>query len=415
MSIKMKQTMLAISVALGVALGQSGTFRAIDAPGAYNTFVWSMNKAGDIVGSYSTENAAPVGTTNYHAFKLSADRYTTADYPGAASTEAYGINNRGDIVGRYRKADGVFHGFTLIGDQFQTIDYPGASATVGWGIGPAGEVVGNYTLGGVFHGFKLSGTQYVTFDPPGSTLTFPMGINSQGEISGATTIGGISQAFILSDGEYTMISVPGSTFTNAVGNSSRGDVVGRYLVGGVSYGYALRQGIFTSIKIPGAAFVGAGAINERGDIVGRYYNADGFYHGFLLTGVLPECLSFAPRIALAQGSVAVTHSSTFRLVNSANPAAAGEILSLFASGLGPTRPSVAPDQPFPSSSISTVASELEVRVNGKPAEVLGAVGLPGTVGGYQVNFRVPADAPKGFLPLQLSVGMASDMAKFVVQ
>ena len=415
MRIIMKQTTLAMSFALGVALGQSGTFRAIDVPGGYNTFVWSMNKAGDIVGIYSTENALPVGTTNYHGFKLAADRYTTVDYPGAVSTEAYGINNRGEIAGRYRKADGVYHGFTLIGDQFQTIDYPGASATVGWGIGPAGEVVGNYTLGGVFHGFKLSGTQYVTFDPPGSTLTFPMGINSQGEISGATTIGGISQAFILSDGEYTMISVPGSTFTNAVGNSSRGDVVGRYLVGGVSYGYALRQGIFTSIKIPGAAFVGAGAINERGDIVGRYYNADGLYHGFLLTGVLPECQSFAPRIASAQGSVAVTHSSTFRLVNAASPAAPGEVLSLFASGLGPTRPSVAPGQVFPSSSISTVASELEVRVNGKPAEVLGAVGLPGTVGGYQVNFRVPADAPKGSITLQLSVGMATDLVKLVVQ
>ena len=415
MSIKMKQTMLAISVALGVALGQSGTFRAIDAPGAYNTFVWSMNKSGDIVGSYSTENAINTGTTNYHGFKLAADRYSTVDYPGAVYTEAYAINNRGDIAGRYRKADGVYHGFTLIGDEFQNIDYPGSSATASWGIGPAGEVVGSYTLGGVTHGYKLSGTQYSTFDPPGATMTLPMGINSQGEISGATVVGGLSQAFVLSDGEYTLIDVPGSTFTNAVGNSSRGDVVGRYVVGGVVYGYALRQGIFTSIKFPGAAFTGAGAINERGDIVGRYYNADGFYHGFLLTGMLPECLSFAPRIALAQGSVAVTHSSTFLLVNSANPAAAGEILSLFASGLGPTRPSVAPDQPFPSSSISTVASGLEVRVNGKPAEVLGAVGLPGTVGGYQVNFRVPADAPKGSLPLQLSVGMASDSVKFVVQ
>ena len=415
MRIKMKQTMLAISLALGVTHGQSGTFRGIDAPGGYNTFVWSMNKAGDIVGIYSTENAPPAGTTNYHGFKLAADIYTTFDYPGALSTEAYGINNRGEIAGRYRKADGVYHGFTLIGDQYQTIDYPGSSATASWGIGPAGEVVGSYTLGGVTHGFKLSGNQYSTFDPPGATMTLPMGINSQGEISGATVVGGLSQAFVLSDGEYSLIDFPGSTFTNAVGNSSRGDVVGRYLVGGVSYGYALRQGIFTSIKIPGAAFVGAGAINERGDIVGRYYNADGFYHGFLLTGVLPECLSFAPRIALTQGSVAVTHSSTFRLVNAASPAAPGEILSLFATGLGPTRPSVVPGQPFPPSSINTVASELEVRVNGKPAEVLAAVGLPGTVGGYQVNLRVPADAPKGSLTLQLSVGMASDLVKFVVQ
>jgi hypothetical protein len=34
-------------------------------------------------------------------------------------------------------------------------------------------------------------------------------------------------------------------------------------------------------------------------------------------------------------------------------------------------------------------------VNGKSAEVLAAVGLPGTADEYQVNFLVPADTAKG--------------------
>jgi uncharacterized protein (TIGR03437 family) len=55
-------------------------------------------------------------------------------------------------------------------------------------------------------------------------------------------------------------------------------------------------------------------------------------------------------------------------------------------------------------------------VNGKSAEVLGSVGLPGTVDGYQVNFRVPADTLKGSAALQLSVGMAADTSvKVLVQ
>jgi uncharacterized protein (TIGR03437 family) len=49
-----------------------------------------------------------------------------------------------------------------------------------------------------------------------------------------------------------------------------------------------------------------------------------------------------------------------------------------------------------------VNSPVQVIVNGKPAEVLAAVGYPGTRDGYQVNFRLPADTPKGTATLQLA-------------
>ena len=39
---------------------------------------------------------------------------------------------------------------------------------------------------------------------------------------------------------------------------------------------------------------------------------------------------------------------------------------------------------------------------------LGAVGLPGAVDGYQVNFRLPADTLKGLASLQVSAGMVAD-------
>lgn len=52
-------------------------------------------------------------------------------------------------------------------------------------------------------------------------------------------------------------------------------------------------------------------------------------------------------------------------------------LSLFATGVGPTRASLTPGQPFPSSPLAVVNSPIDVTVNGKSAEVLAAVGYPG--------------------------------------
>jgi uncharacterized protein (TIGR03437 family) len=41
-------------------------------------------------------------------------------------------------------------------------------------------------------------------------------------------------------------------------------------------------------------------------------------------------------------------------------------------------------------------------VNGKPADVLAAVAYPGSVDGYQVNFRVPSGTAKGTATVQIS-------------
>jgi hypothetical protein len=124
----------------------------------------------------------------------------------------------------------------------------------------------------------------------------------------------------------------------------------------------------------------------------------------------------APQIVTTAGGPAVTHSSDFSLVSSSNPAAAGEVLSLFATGLGPTAPAVDPGQPFPSSPAAIVNSPIEVKVNGRSAEVLGAVGYPGSVEGYQVNFRVPPDAAKGVATIQVSAAwIAGPAVRIAVQ
>ena len=123
-----------------------------------------------------------------------------------------------------------------------------------------------------------------------------------------------------------------------------------------------------------------------------------------------------PQIIVTPNGPAVTHSADFSLVTGSNPAAAGEILSVFLTGLGPVRPGVDPGTAFPSSPPPAVNSPIEVTVNGEAAELIGAVGYPGSVDGYQVNFRVPPDTQKGTATIQVSAAwIGGTPATFPVQ
>ena len=51
-----------------------------------------------------------------------------------------------------------------------------------------------------------------------------------------------------------------------------------------------------------------------------------------------------------------------------------------------------------------------MKVNGNSAEVLGAVGFPGSLDGYQVNFRVPAGTAKGVATIQVSAAWIAGTA-----
>jgi uncharacterized protein (TIGR03437 family) len=114
-----------------------------------------------------------------------------------------------------------------------------------------------------------------------------------------------------------------------------------------------------------------------------------------------------PEIVVTSAGPAVVHSSDNTLVSAAKPARAGELLTLYATGLGPTWPGVDPGNAFPLTGPQVVNSPVRLSLDGRPAAVLYAGGYPGAVNGYQVNFRLPDDANPGVVTLSLSVAWIS--------
>ncbi len=113
---------------------------------------------------------------------------------------------------------------------------------------------------------------------------------------------------------------------------------------------------------------------------------------------------FRPETLVTPAGPAVAHSNDFSLVTTSKPARAGEILVVFATGLGPTSPGVEYGQPFPASPLLLVNAPVGVGINGIAADVLYAGGYPGSIDGYQVNFRMPTGITPGTATLRISAG-----------
>jgi uncharacterized protein (TIGR03437 family) len=85
------------------------------------------------------------------------------------------------------------------------------------------------------------------------------------------------------------------------------------------------------------------------------------------------------------------------VVTASSPAHAGEIIVLWASGLGPTVPSAIPNQLPPTPAVLADSADFQILLNGTAVDSgqILYVGAPeGYAGLFQVNFLLPANAPQ---------------------
>ncbi len=122
----------------------------------------------------------------------------------------------------------------------------------------------------------------------------------------------------------------------------------------------------------------------------------------------------APNIFFDSVGGFVLKNNDFSLVRPANAVRAGDILLVYATGLGQTTPPQPTGRITPNPSFNTAAAR--VTIGGVDAPVIYSIASPGFVGLTQTAIRVPAGLPAGNRPLVLSVGTAaSNTVQIAVQ
>jgi len=282
-------------------------------------------------------------------------------------------------------------------------------------------------------------------DPNRTTVTQPRNFGQAIGIADIVSVNGKPAKGVFTERRTQLNHAINPTPGQAMADTVRGDWLDRYYEilkpDGTSIGSIYTSGPGGGNRIPGAPAAMLGAdftvVGGTGAFLGARGQAGGTQdprpaprsasmtedpanrriHGGGQRRFIVQLIPMSrPEVAQTLSGPAVVHANDFTLVTAARPARAGEILSLFATGFGPTQPGVDPGKPFPASPLSVVNSPVEVTVNGAPAEVLAAVGFPGAVDGYQVNFRLPLGIAPGTVRLQVSAAwIAGSEATIPVQ
>jgi uncharacterized protein (TIGR03437 family) len=136
-------------------------------------------------------------------------------------------------------------------------------------------------------------------------------------------------------------------------------------------------------------------------------------NGLTSSTVMAPMQAVSPAFFLFAGGkyIAARHSDgtpvgpTTLFPNSSTPAKAGETISLYGTGFGPTTPA-APDGQLSTAS-GPLASQPTVMVGGAVAQVSFAGLSAGSAGLYQINVTIPSGASSGDVPVVTQIGALS--------
>jgi len=209
---------------------ENGLFRQIDFGGT-DTFLFGINDAGTMVGSYGPVTASHSFLLDNRGNFIQIDK----DFPTAAiSNIAYGITEDNRIVGSYIDNAGGFHGFLYIleNGQFMPIDYPDEPNTLAFGINESGAIVGevldqNKVL---LYGFLKDASGFSKKEYSEADRSSATGINDRGVIVGEYGLPGVpvAMSFLNQNSDYTPIVIPNAIAVHAAGINNLGQRVGSF-------------------------------------------------------------------------------------------------------------------------------------------------------------------------------------------
>ncbi|HEV3197194.1 MAG TPA: PQQ-dependent sugar dehydrogenase [Bryobacteraceae bacterium] len=327
---------------------------------------------------------------SFQGLKLPVAEYSHAE--GCAVTGGFVYRGRGSpgLRGTYIYADwcsGVFWGLTHDGGVWSAnrlAKFTGAAITT-FGQDEAGEIYAADAAGG---------TVYHVVGPTAPRILAGGVVNAasfaQGMVAGplATVFAaGVMDA----PGVAQASQIPLATSLNGVSVMVNGTLAPIYALANAN-GLEL-----VNFQVPFAAAgqATASVVVSRGGQSGA--------------AVTVPVLDVQPAVYISDGTQAVVvHNADYTLVTAASPLAPGEFAFLYATGLGrvanpPSTGAAAPVMP----PLSALIGPLTVALAGLVCEVQYAGLAPGLVGVYQVNFRVPANAPSGSGDLVVTAGAAS--------
>ena len=114
--------------------------------------------------------------------------------------------------------------------------------------------------------------------------------------------------------------------------------------------------------------------------------------------------------------VVATQANSANVIGSSLPAKRGEIITIYANGLGPVSNQPATGEPAKVDPLSYCQANAAVTFGTRPGSVSFCGLAPTFAGLYQVNVQVPADAPTGVQDVVITVnGISSTPVKMAIQ
>jgi len=265
----------------------------------------------------------------------------------------------------------------------------------------------------------LNGPSGLTFDNNGGLLIADAGNGMIRRLSVASqptfTVDGVTNGASFKSGLVagSIGTIFGTNLTTILGISSAGQVPLPLQLGG------------TSVQINGSSVPLFGVANVNGqqqinfqvpwELAGsQSVTVAVTNYGALSQPLTTPVLAAQPGIFTdGSGNAAALHGSTNQAITTNSPATKGEVIALYATGLGPV--SGHPQDGAPSGS-QTTTLQPTVTVGGFNAQVQYSGLAPGLVGGYQVNILVPAGLSSGTASVLITMnGVLSNTAKLIIQ